>query len=469
MTSNPDGLFQIDENTGVVTTAAIIDRETVGATRLIIVQSSSSDGSTADQSFIIEINDLNEFSLSKISNMESGPQTVFENSSLGTTVGITIHAFDEDATDSSVTYSLDSDAGGRFTIDSTAGIVTVANSSGLDFETETSHSIIVRATSDDGSVSTEAYTILVLPVNERPIALAEQYQTNFVTPLKINLLDLLTNDTDPENDALQIRILALPTRGTLNFMDDGTFVYRTESDFVGTVSIVYTVTDGSLVSLPQSAQIVITSPPNIIVTLPEDRDLPRAITENSTITKDLDEPLGDKLVTLERLQQVSAIGTFERREVASIVRSDIQRADNGQRVEIGFEQFEPVPYVGIDLNFDWQPDLSPIDFSALQRVQSELAVPNMIEQRQISIKGFAYSEETLSPLNDKNDYFVRTNTHLVVGAAIGTGISIHILASAHFGGTLLSHSALLIPLDPLRLLENASKKKTEQEMDIFLS
>jgi hypothetical protein len=93
----------------------------------------------------------------------------------------------------------------------------------------------------------------------------------------------------------------------------------------------------------------------------------------------------------------------------------------------------------------------------------------MIEQERIAIKGFASSEETLSQLNDKNDYFVRTATHLVVGAAIGTGISIHILASTHFGGTLLSHSALLIPLDPLRLLENASKKKTEQEMDIFLS
>ncbi len=33
LTSNPDGLFTIDANTGVVTTAAAIDRETDGATR----------------------------------------------------------------------------------------------------------------------------------------------------------------------------------------------------------------------------------------------------------------------------------------------------------------------------------------------------------------------------------------------------------------------------------------------------
>ena len=48
LTSNPDGLFQIDANTGVVTTAAAIDRETHGASRSITVQAASSDGSTAD-------------------------------------------------------------------------------------------------------------------------------------------------------------------------------------------------------------------------------------------------------------------------------------------------------------------------------------------------------------------------------------------------------------------------------------
>ncbi|MFN9915113.1 MAG: cadherin repeat domain-containing protein, partial [Pirellulaceae bacterium] len=43
LTSNPDGLFQIDANTGVVTTAAAINREIVGASRSITVQAASSD------------------------------------------------------------------------------------------------------------------------------------------------------------------------------------------------------------------------------------------------------------------------------------------------------------------------------------------------------------------------------------------------------------------------------------------
>ncbi|MFN9912100.1 MAG: cadherin repeat domain-containing protein, partial [Pirellulaceae bacterium] len=45
LTSNPDGLFQIDANTGVVTTATAINREAIGATRSITVRATSSDGS----------------------------------------------------------------------------------------------------------------------------------------------------------------------------------------------------------------------------------------------------------------------------------------------------------------------------------------------------------------------------------------------------------------------------------------
>ena len=45
LTSNPGGLFQIDANTGVVTTAAAIDREVVGASVDIEVTATSADGS----------------------------------------------------------------------------------------------------------------------------------------------------------------------------------------------------------------------------------------------------------------------------------------------------------------------------------------------------------------------------------------------------------------------------------------
>ncbi len=56
------------------------------------------------------------------------------------------------------------DAGGRFAIDASTGVITV--NAALDYETSTSHSVTVLATSDDGSTSSQAFTINVTDVNE---------------------------------------------------------------------------------------------------------------------------------------------------------------------------------------------------------------------------------------------------------------------------------------------------------------
>ena len=77
---------------------------------------------------------------------------------IGSTVGITALATDADAGDT-VSYALTNDAGGLFTIDSTTGVVTTAGS--LDYETATSHTVTVEASSTDGSSDTSDFTINV--------------------------------------------------------------------------------------------------------------------------------------------------------------------------------------------------------------------------------------------------------------------------------------------------------------------
>ncbi len=121
LTSNPDGLFQIDASTGVVTTAAAINREVHGSSRSITVQATSSDGSTATQVFTIAINDLDEFDVTAISDTNAAVNSVEEKATNGSLVGITASASDADATTNTVTYSLDNNAGGRFAIDSATG------------------------------------------------------------------------------------------------------------------------------------------------------------------------------------------------------------------------------------------------------------------------------------------------------------------------------------------------------------
>ena len=71
---------------------------------------------------------------------------------------------DADATNNTITYTLDDNAGGLFGIDSITGVVTV--NAALDYETATSHNVTVRATSTDGSFATQSFTINVTDVNE---------------------------------------------------------------------------------------------------------------------------------------------------------------------------------------------------------------------------------------------------------------------------------------------------------------
>ncbi|MFM7469199.1 MAG: cadherin domain-containing protein, partial [Vampirovibrionales bacterium] len=87
--------------------------------------------------------------------------SVAENSANGTTVA-TFSGTDPDAGQTAtLTYSLTNNAGGRFAINSSTGIVTVANSSLLDFESATTHNITVRVTDAGGLTRdlTQAITI----------------------------------------------------------------------------------------------------------------------------------------------------------------------------------------------------------------------------------------------------------------------------------------------------------------------
>ena len=129
LTNSAGGKFAIDSTTGVVTVAGAINRETDGASLNITVLATSADTSTASQTFTIAINDANEFAVTTPVDSDGTTNAVNENASNGTLVGITASASDADATTNGVTYSLTNSAGGKFAIDSTTGVVTVAEPS----------------------------------------------------------------------------------------------------------------------------------------------------------------------------------------------------------------------------------------------------------------------------------------------------------------------------------------------------
>jgi hypothetical protein len=166
LSDDAGGLFTIDANTGVITVANALDYETA-TSHSVTVLATSSDTSISSQNFTINVTDINEFvAIGAVSDNDESANTVTENALVGDTVGITALATDADGTDT-VTYSLSDDAGGLFTIDANTGVITVANA--LDYETATSHSVTVLATSSDTSTSSQAFTINVTDVNESAI------------------------------------------------------------------------------------------------------------------------------------------------------------------------------------------------------------------------------------------------------------------------------------------------------------
>jgi len=132
--------------------------------------------------------------------------SVAENAANGTQVA-RITAIDFDAP-GSLTYSVQNNAGGRFAIDSTTGIVTVADGTLLNFESATSHSITVRATDQGGLTYDELFTISVTDVNEAPIA---THDSPTILRGLAQTINVLSNDSDSDGNTLTITHLLDPS------------------------------------------------------------------------------------------------------------------------------------------------------------------------------------------------------------------------------------------------------------------
>ncbi len=154
-----------------------------------------SHGATESQTVTVTVGNVNEHAAGPVADTDSATNAVQENAPIGTTVGITAFASDEDAPDTA-TYHLSDDAGGRFAIDPETGIVTVA--APLDHETADSHSIEVTATSSDGSTSSHVFTIAVTDQNEAPVITSDGGgdSAHFTIDENTSAVTTLTADTE---------------------------------------------------------------------------------------------------------------------------------------------------------------------------------------------------------------------------------------------------------------------------------
>jgi large repetitive protein len=156
------GGFTINSATGVVTVAdpTKIDFESSGAGHSYTVTAQASDGTdVSSQTFTIAVTDAPP---STPVDSDATANSIVEGAANGSTVGVTASSIDVNGP--AVTYSLTGDtSGGGFTINATTGVITVADSTKIDFEsTAPSHTYTVTATASDGTdASSQNFTINV--------------------------------------------------------------------------------------------------------------------------------------------------------------------------------------------------------------------------------------------------------------------------------------------------------------------
>jgi hypothetical protein len=142
-------LFAIDATTGILRFVSAPDFEApndANADRVyeLLVEVTDGAGGRDTQAIAVVLTNVNEAPVS----LAPGAASIEENSAGGSFVAqVTVD--DPDAGDSA-TFSLVSDAAGRFAIDSTSGRITVARGAVLDYETQARFDLIVRVTDGAG-------------------------------------------------------------------------------------------------------------------------------------------------------------------------------------------------------------------------------------------------------------------------------------------------------------------------------
>ena len=238
------GRFAIDAATGVVTVAdgSLLNRE-AATSHDITVRASSQDGSTADSSFTIAINDLNDNS--PIVGLGQS-FSVSEFATNGTSLGIAV-ASDVDTVGSIQNWMITSgNSDGIFEIDAATGEIRVFDNTLLNFETTASY--LLGLTVEDGQNTSTDQTVLVSIVDENDVpVLAANLGVSVVegANVMISSAELSVIDEDELPGQILFSVVSSPVAGRLEMVaDPGTSINSFTQDDINTGRLRY-VHDGS--------------------------------------------------------------------------------------------------------------------------------------------------------------------------------------------------------------------------------
>ena len=128
-----------------------------------------------------------------------------------------------------------------FTIDRLTGQIRVAERATLNHESRPSLTATVTATDPSRASGSVFVDIMVDDVNEAPVTLPDEVVTQEDTAV---IIDVRTNDSDPEGDDLTVTVSSEPLDGTATVEADGTVLYTPGIDYHGIETFAYEVSDG---------------------------------------------------------------------------------------------------------------------------------------------------------------------------------------------------------------------------------
>ena len=236
---NPSGAFGINAATGAITVSnsAALDFETTPLFNLVI-RATDAGGLFDDTTTTIAVSTVNE-----APTIIGNSFTIAENAMANTVVG-TVISSDPDANDAPRYAIVSGNLNGAFAIHATTGQLSVANAAAIDFETTPSFALVIRVT-DQGLLSSDAVVnVTVTDIAEPPVAVADNYVVTGSRFFVSAQQGLLANDHDPDAGAMTVTLITAPTTGTVTLHADGSFEFDGGTNFFGSTSFTYEVTDG---------------------------------------------------------------------------------------------------------------------------------------------------------------------------------------------------------------------------------
>jgi VCBS repeat-containing protein len=230
--------MSIDANTGVFSWTPTEAQGGLTPSVTVTVTDSGAGALTDSETFTITVNDIN------VAPVIISPNTA--NIAENTTAVLTVTATDADLPAQTLSFSITGGVdSGRFSINGATGALTF--SAAPDYESpsdsDTNNVYVLQVTASDGAGLTVSQTInvTVTGVNEAPLGIDDTATTFELTPITFNVV---SNDTDPEGDALVVSTVTQGANGTVTFAG-GSVTYTPNADFSGPDNFAYTVSDGN--------------------------------------------------------------------------------------------------------------------------------------------------------------------------------------------------------------------------------